>query len=154
MVYVMVVYNPLYSFAVGWVLELLFCLGVFFLQVQTRRRGEDVTQITEIIEFIHEPIPVKDGPIWGKLGRGFSRFTQFLLRVLGIRSYVPMVFFWSVFYIEADYVTILLRKEGEPAWNVIDRVMLPAVTWSIGVWTVFTYLAVEGVQWAIALTGL
>lgn len=154
MLYTAVVYGPVYCFAVGWVLELLFCLAVLWLQVFTRKRGHDLTGVTEIKEFIHEPIPKKEGPVWGKLGRGTARAVQFLLRLSGLESYIPMVFFWSVFYVEADYVTLFLRKKGEAVFSVVDRVMLPAVTWSIGVWTLIFYFAVEGVEWAASLAGL
>ena len=46
-----------------------------------------------------------------------------------------MIIFGSVFFIEADYVTILLRKKGEGRLSVIFRVMIPSVTWGIAVWT-------------------
>ena len=151
MLYMIAVYNPLYCFAVGWVLELFFDVIVVVAQSRLEKRNFDLTALSDLKEFIQTRLEKVDGPWWRRLRRWGARGLQLTLRSLGIQSYFPMVFIWSVWHIEPDYVTILLRGKGEPVWNVIDRVLLPAVTWSIAVWTVVFYLAAEGVRWAIAL---
>lgn len=151
MIYTIAVYNPLYCFAVGWVLELLFCLCVLALQIHTHKRGDDITSITEFKEALHTPVEKRDGPWPGKVWRSFLRGLQAILKAVGIESYLVMIFIWSVVYIEPDYVTIMQREKGETVWSVVDRVMLPAVTWSIMFWTFILYWVAEGARWAIAI---
>ena len=138
MIIAVIMWGPIGCFAVGFVLSLIFCLIVLEMHLQSSKRGFDVTGVEHMKEWANQPHSTQGS----RLRQTFSRLLRNAARVF-IGSYWLMIIFGSVFFIECDYVTILLRKKGEGRLSVIFRVMIPSVTWGIAMWTLFYWAAWE-----------
>lgn len=145
-------YGPILAFSIGLLLELIWDIWILEVHLITSKKGNDWTKIADYKAWVMEPVESRDGHWLGRVGRGLWRCVKWLLRH-SFSHYVPMVFFWSVVYVESDYVTLLLRKPKEDMLSVFWRVMLPAATWSILVWTALYWAAVLGYAWASYVIG-
>jgi hypothetical protein len=130
-----ILWGPLQAFAVGVGLSFVFCLVVLEMHLQTSKRGFDITGVEHLKEWAFEP--TSRGGFW--IGRIMTMTAKAFLRFLS-RSYWAMMLIGSVVYLECDYVTLFLRKEGEGRLSVIFRVMIPSVLWGVGVWTALYWL--------------
>lgn len=128
MLYLVAHGGPIPCYVVGCALDFLFSAAVLLLAVKTKSMGHDVTGIDAFKEWIWKPGP------WS-LKRWVMQKTA--------GSYWPMILVGSVFHIEPDYVTLMLRKPNESVPSVLLRVTAPAVLWSIGFWTMVYWGAWE-----------
>lgn len=151
--------GPFACFVVGCVLELAIAIAVLELHLfSVRRWNFDVIGLTQLRQMLNSSSPVDE--IQGKwywlrwMRRAKSTLalkTKLLARSL-LGSYWLMILVGSMIPIlEPDYVTLFLRRDHESRLSVILRVTVPAVVWSIGLWTLIFWLGQQGVGWAIAL---
>lgn len=134
----LVLWGPLACFGIGLALELAFCSALVLIQAYAVRRGNDFTSVSDVVSWIQEPVSKDKSAVVYALQSGM----KWLLRK-SLGSYWPMVLIGSVFYLEPDYVTLMLKKPGETELSVILRVTLPASIWSIGVWTLIYWVGWE-----------
>jgi len=152
----MVIWGPVGCYIVGFALDFVFAAIVLELHLQSIKRfGVDVIGIADIRKSIYGPV-LDEQLVGGRIRRLWQRsrmgVTRALKSVAGriLGSYWMMIFFGSMIsYLEPDYVTLFLRKEEEGRISVLTRVTLPAVAWSIGIWTGIYWCAVQGFSWAV-----
>lgn len=120
MIISLILWGPLICFAVGFLLTLVYCLAVLELEIRTGFTGVEHMKVWAFTE------DATDGTVQKGLKAIFR---------LMIRSHLLMLVIGSVAYLEADYVTLLLKKPGETRRSIFVRVMLPSVTWGITAWT-------------------
>jgi len=138
MILSLILWGPVACFAVGFVLSLIFCLGVLEGELRFKFTG-----VEHLKEWAFLPIQ-KEGPRPG--------FYWVILKIKAVfrgmlRSYWLMLLIGSVIYLEADYVTLLLKKSGESRRSIFIRVMLPSVTWGIMIWTLLYWGALNFALW-------
>lgn len=140
MILALIIWGPLGCFVVGFVMSLVFCLSVLEGELRTGFTGVE-----------HLKSWSADGDHSEK--SWIHRATQPLLRWM-FRSHWGMMFIGSVFYIESDYVTLILKRKDETRVSIFFRVMLPSVAWGILAWTLIYWASLEFAQWLwLELTG-
>lgn len=134
MILALLIWGPIGCFAVGFVMSLTFCIIVLEGELRTGFTGVE---------------HLKDYAAHETDGSWLKRKLNPLLR-----SYWGMMLIGSVFYIESDYVTLILKRKGETRVSIFFRVMLPSVTWGILAWTLIFWGALELAEWLwLELTG-
>ncbi len=96
--------------------------------------GYDVTGIEELKKIAgqhHRP------------SQWFKRFVSWILRR---RTTIFLIGSW--FYLDPDYVTLLLRDKTRTVWSDILLITTPSVILSMVVWTPIYWCACGGVRWA------
>lgn len=148
MIVALIIWGPMACFLVGFVAALIFCIIV--LEIELRYRATGVEHLRDWAYAAEERI-YRPSSIFLRMAqwvaRQFRRLFKALLRVM-FRSYWLTLLIGSVFYLESDYVTLLLRRPNESRLSTYVRVMLPSVTWSIGVWTAIYWFSLEFALWA------
>ncbi len=117
---------------------LAFCGLVVYISDQIHSKGFDVTGIEELRKIADKKYEKK---------QYIKRFASWTLRR-------RLTIFWvgSWFYLDPDYVTLLLRDKTKGFWYMLFTITLPSVLCSMIVWTSAYWLAcrgVEGAQWLI-----
>ena len=118
-------------------LNFLFSLTVVVVSDILYRRGADVIGIETLRELEHSTLQ----------RRHFVRRTaRWILRS-------RRLIFWvgSWFYLDPDYVTLLLRKKGEGYVKMSLRLTLPSAILCMTVWVPIYWAAVQGYWWAVWL---
>lgn len=138
MILALILWGPVVCFAIGVILTLVFCLAVLEGELRFKFTG-----IEHMKEWAHAPTASKKSK---PVSRWITLKLKALFRAM-LRSYWLMLILGSVAYLEADYVTLLLKKTDETRRSVFLRVMLPSVVWGIGVWTLIYWGALEFALW-------
>lgn len=112
-----------------------FCLGIVCLSDALLKKGVDVTGLETIRELEHA-ILLK---------------TQWVKRLVQRILMSKRLIFWigSWFYLDPDYVTLLLRKNKEGYVSTFLRITLPSVVLSMAVWLGVYWAGFQGYSWAI-----
>lgn len=144
MLFAVIAWGPVWCFVIGCFLELVFSVGIVYLHSHTVRKGYDFTGVNDVKEWICSPVEsTQSSSVFGTIRRVFLKSLKWVLRKT-VGSYWPMILIGSVIYIEPDYVSLMLKKPGESNLSVIVRVTIPAVIWSIGLWTLVMWGGWEG----------
>lgn len=120
-------------------ISFLLCVSVVMASDAAHKKtGVDWTGLETLRELEHEVLEEK---------RWIYRILQWILRS-------PRLIFWvgSWFYLDPDYVTLLLRKKGEGYIHVFLRITLPSAVLGMVVWTATYWAAVKGfwlAAWAL-----
>lgn len=148
MIVALIIWGPLACFLVGFVAALIFCVVV--LEIELRYRATGVEHLRDWA-YTAEDRNYRPSSIFlliaQAIARQFRKLFKALLRVM-FRSYWLTLLIGSVFYLESDYVTLLLRRPNEGRLSTYARVMLPSVVWGIGVWTTIYWASLEFALWA------
>src|SRR3989344_6855019 len=135
MVLALLIWGPVGCFVVGFILSIIFALSVLEGELRTGFTG-----IEDLKQYVAE-------------GTEDSWLKRKIMPLL-FRSYWTMMLIGSIFYIESDYVTLILKRKGETRVSIFFRVLLPSVTWGIFGWTLFYWGALEVAEWLwLELTG-
>lgn len=132
-------------FAVGLILELLHAQIILEIYLWGRRKGYDVTGVSDIKNHLNEPMgdkPTDRRSWWWH----FQSFYKWLGRAT-LSSYWLMIVLGSNVYLGTDYVTLALIREGESRLSVFWRVMLPAAIASIAFGTLVVWGGLQGLWW-------
>lgn len=119
-------------------LNIVFCGAVVWTVNVFAKRGIDITGIDEFREMTNNHYSKR---------QYVKRFAQWVLRR-------RKTIFWigSWFYLDPDYVTLLLRRKGEGFWTTIWRITVPSTVLAMVVWTPIYWLSWQGVlrgyEWA------
>lgn len=110
------------------------CVGIVFANDLAIKRGVDLTGLETLRELEYHVLEEK---------RWFSKILQKILRS-------RKTIFWvgSWFYLDPDYVTLLLRKKEESYFKTFTKITLPSVILSMVVWLGVWWAALEGLRWA------
>lgn len=148
MIVALIIWGPMACFLVGFVAALVFCIVV--LEIELRYRATGVEHLRSwaytAVERTYRPSSIFLR-IAHAIARQFRKLFKALLRAM-FRSYWLTLLIGSVFYLESDYVTLLLRRPDEGRLSTYARVMLPSVVWGIGVWTAIYWASLEFALWA------
>lgn len=148
MIVALIIWGPAACFLVGFVAAVIFCVVV--LEIELRYRATGVEHLRDWAYSV-ENLPYRPRSVFLRISHAIARLFRntfrAMLRVM-FRSYWLTLIFGSVFYLESDYVTLLLRRPDEGRLSTYVRVMLPSVTWSIGVWTLIYWASLEFALWA------
>jgi len=110
------------------VMSILVLGGIEYLSL----RGIDATGLNELAEMANERYERRQ---WGKC------FVCWLLR----RRYTIFAI-GSWFYLDPEYVTLLLRDRNTGFWTSIRKITLPSVILAMVVWTPICFGAVKGIN--------
>lgn len=122
----LVVITPIY---------LILCVGIVLGSDAGVRKGLDLTGLETLRKLEHDVLEKRE---WLK------RIVQRILR-----SHRLIFWIGSWFYLDPDYVTLLLRKKEEGYVSTFFRITLPSVVISMVVWLGVWWAAVQGFRWAI-----
>jgi hypothetical protein len=116
----------------------LFSLIVVVLYEFFLSRGRDLLGIDYLRKLEAEE---------GRLGF-FDKMARWVMR-----RKITIFLLGSLFFLDPDVVTLLLRKKGESLRRVALRITLPSAIWAIIFWSVTYKLAVMGFRYAQWLIG-
>lgn len=125
------------TFAVVTPIYLLLCIGIVLGSDVALKKGLDITGLETLRELEHEVLEKKQ---W---------FKRIVRRILRSRKLIFWVGSW--FYLDPDYVTLLLRKKEEDYVSTFLRITLPSVVISMVIWLGVWWSAVQGFRWAVWL---
>ncbi len=132
--------GALYSFLGVGMAYFIFCTAIVYFNEFMFRKGYDVTGI--------ETLRGMAGEQYEK-GQWFKRAVGWVLR-----SRKTIFWIGSWFYLDPDYVTILLyERERGFVYNIL-RLTLPAIIISMTVWTAVYYSAYLGFHWAVSVLNI
>lgn len=122
------------AFLVVTPISLILCINVVLASDVAQKRGLDLTGLETLRELEHETLTK---------GQWVKRFIRWMLMS-------KRLIFWigSWFYLDPDYVTLLLRKKGEGYVSTFLRITLPSVVLGMVVWLGVYWAAVQGYRWA------
>lgn len=123
------------AFIVVTPIYLFLCISIVLFSDAAFRRGLDLTGLETLRELEHTVLEEKQ---W---------FRRLLQRILQSRKLIFWIGSW--FYLDPDYVTLLLRKKEESYISTFLRITLPSVVVSMVVWLVVWWAAVQGFRWAV-----
>ena len=114
---------------------LFFCGSIVYINDKFAEKGLDITGLNELRMMAYV-----------QYDRKFfvKRFVSWLLKK---RQTILWVGSW--FYIDPDYVTLILRRPGVPFWDDFWKVTLPSVCISLVVWTFVYWCGVNGIKFMI-----
>jgi hypothetical protein len=118
---------------------LAFALGVVALYDFCLRRGQDLLGIDYLRSLEKKDL---------KRNQTCERATRWVMRR---RS--TIFIFGTLFFLDSDIVTLLLRKENETFGRAAVRITLPSVIWGMIFWSAVYKLAVMGFKYARWLIG-
>lgn len=110
------------------------CVGIVLANDAAMKKGMDLTGLETLRELEHHVL---------EENRWFSKILQ---RILRSRRMIFWVGSW--FYLDPDYVTLLLRKKEESYLQTFTKITLPSVLISMAVWLGVWWGAVKGFFWA------
>jgi hypothetical protein len=159
--------GTLFSFFGVGIPYFLFCAGIVQTSEYFFARGHDITGLEELRGMATEEdfrrrwfkryvllgrlspqVEAERAEVW-KEYKGTHWFRRIVAWVLSSRKTIFWIGSW--FYLDPDYVTLLLyRREKGFWWNMLT-ITLPSVTISMTVWTTVYYCAYLGLSWAVAL---
>lgn len=122
------------AFAVITPIYLLLCINIVLGSDAAQKRGLDLTGLETLRELEHAVL---------RRNQWFKRLVQ---RVLSSKRSIFWVGSW--FYLDPDYVTLLVRKKEEGYASTFLRITLPSVILSMVVWLGVYWAAVQGYRWA------
>lgn len=123
------------TFVVVTPIYLVFCVGVVLISDAGLKRGLDLTGLETLRELEHSVLEKKQ---W---------FKRIIRRILRSRRLIFWVGSW--FYLDPDYVTLLIRKKEEGYISTFFKITLPSVIISMVVWLGVWWAAVQGFLWAV-----
>lgn len=123
------------AFIIVTPIYLALCIAVVLISDVGLKKGLDLTGLERLRELEHAVLTEKQ---W------FKRIIRGILRS-------PRLIFWvgSWFYLDPDYVTLLIRKKEEGYVSTFLRITLPSVVISMVVWLGVWWAAVQGFRWAV-----
>lgn len=130
-------YGVVYAFVVGGIVYFVLCASVIYINDVFLRNGYDITGIEELRQMAHRSYPQKN---WVK------RLVSWMLKR---KTTIFLVGSW--FYLDPDYVTLLLRDKDKGLVASLTKITLPSVIISMAVWTPIYWCACKGYTWAVWL---
>lgn len=126
--------GPITAFLVVTPLYFIFCGIVVWLSNRSTARGMDMFGI-DTLRVLVTANPTE-----------LTRWKRFARWMLQRRTLI----FWigSIFYLDPDYVSLLLRKPGDGLWRSLMTITLPSVVLSQAVWVGIYWLGYQGFSWA------
>lgn len=123
------------AFIVVTPIYLILCIAVVLISDAGFKKGLDLTGLETLRELEHAVLTK---------GQWFKRLMRWML--MSKRK-----IFWvgSWFYLDPDYVTLLLRKKEEGYISTFLQITLPSVMISMVVWLGVWWAAVQGFRWAV-----
>lgn len=111
-------------------INILFCAGVVYVLDVFTRNGYDLTGLEEYREMLHEHYHKK---------QYIKRLAQWMLKRRG-------TIFWvgSWFYLDPDYVTLLLRDKAKGFWANVLEITVPSTILAMVMWVPFWWCVVNG----------
>lgn len=113
------------------------CLGIVYVSDVFHKKGVDMTGLEELRELEHAEL---------KKGQWIKRL---LRKVLMSKRLIFWVGSW--FYLDPDYVTLLLREREAGYAATFLAITLPSVVLSMTVWLGVYWAAFQGYKWAVWL---
>lgn len=132
------VYGVIKAFLICTPINFVLCCIVVYLNDIFVKNGHDFTGIEEFREMAYETYHKR---------QYVKRFASWTLKR---RRTIFLV--GSCFYIDPDYVTLLLRDKEKGFWNNSLKITLPSVLLAMTVWTPVYWCAHKGYIWATWLT--
>jgi hypothetical protein len=130
-------FGVVYAFFVGGVVYFAFCASIIYVNDVFVRNGYDITGIEELRQMADKHYPRKN---WVKASVSWMLRRKTTIFLIG-----------SWFYLDPDYVTLLLRDKEKSFWTNLVEITLPSVFISMMVWTPVWWCACKGYSWAVWL---
>ena len=125
------------TFVVVTPISLILCILIVLMSDAGLKRGLDLTGLETLRELEHSVLEERQ---WVK---------RVIRRILKSRKLIFWVGSW--FYLDPDYVTLLIRKKEEGYVSTFLRITLPSVILGMVVWLGVWWAAVQGFRWAVWL---
>lgn len=79
---------------------------------------------------------------------------QYIKRLIRWVLHRKATIFWvgSWYYLDPDYVTLLIRDQKRSFWSNILRITIPSTVLAMIIWTLFYWAAYQGYQWVKVFT--
>jgi len=125
----------LWASVVCTLISVVVYIAVVFVSDVAYKRGVDVTGLETLRQLEYAVLEPRQ---W------FKRLIRWMLQS-------RRLIFWigSWFYLDPDYVTLLLRKKEEGYAAAFLKITLPSVFLSVVVWVALWWAAVQGFWWAV-----
>ena len=118
-------------------ISLILCILIVLVSDAGFKKGLDLTGLETLRELEHSVLEERQ---W---------FKRIIRRILRSRRLIFWVGSW--FYLDPDYVTLLIRKKEEGYLSTFIRITLPSVVLGMVVWLGVWWAAVQGFRWAVWL---
>ncbi len=132
-------YGAVKAFLFMTPLNIILSMAIVYVVEWLLDKGHDVTGVEELRSMENKSYSSKQ---WIK------RFVQWI-----IKRKVTIFWIGSWYYIDPDYVTLLIRERERGFWFNSFYITIPSVLLAMIVWTPVYWLAFRGVQWAIRFAG-
>ena len=119
-------------------LYLLICIWNMVIYDKFQQKGFDLLQINTIRKRVKRPINTKTGLI------SLIKVLPDLILKKTMERRWAMLIFGSLFFFEADIVTLLLRKKQKVTFEEIFKITLPSNLICITTWSIIFWLGVKG----------
>lgn len=159
--------GTLFSFFGVGIPYFVFCAGIVQTSEYFFARGHDITGLEELrgmakeedfrrrwfkryvlLGRLNPDVEAERIAVW-KEYQGQHWFRRIVAWVLSSRKTIFWIGSW--FYLDPDYVTLLLYRREKSFWHNMLTITIPAVIISMTIWTTVYYCAYLGFAWAVAL---
>ena len=137
MIYIIVTggkYAAIKAFVVMTPANIVLSMAIVYLIDRLNSLGWDITGIDEMRKMENTDY---------KPNQYIKRFIRWML----LRK-MTVFLIGSWFYLDPDYVTLLVRDSKKSFWANSFRITIPSVFLAMVVWTFFYWAAYQGFQWA------
>lgn len=128
-------FGALKAFFIGTPLNFALCAFIVYSNDVLVRKGYDITGLEELRQLAHKQY---------RREQYIRRFTAWMLCR---RRTIFLIGSW--FYLDPDYVTLLLQDRRDSVWVNILKITLPSVILAMAIWTPLYWSAFQGYQWAV-----
>ncbi len=128
------------AFFIGGLIYAALCGVIIWVNDAALARGIDLTGLEEVRNLATQDLATR------------QYLKRFIAWVLSRRRSIFWVGSW--FYLDPDYVTLLLRRSNKTFWQDFWGITVPSVIMSMLVWTSVYWCAFRGYVWAKALVNL
>lgn len=123
------------AFVVVTPISLILCIAIVLISDAGLKRGLDLTGLETLRELEHAVLVE---------GQWFKRLVRWMLM-----SKRKIFWIGSWFYLDPDYVTLLIRKKEDGYVATFVQITLPSVVLGMVVWLGVWWAAVQGFRWAV-----
>jgi len=129
------IFGPMKAFVIGVPMNFAISATVVYINEIFVRSGYDVTGLEELRQMAHTTYQKK---------QYVKRFVSWILR-----RQMTIFLIGSWFYLDPDYVTLLLQERKNNVWSNIWKITFPSVILAMLVWTPVYWGAYQGFRWAV-----